>query len=246
MEQVRQAFMHPVKHARGRSTALDCALALARTPALASGMRSQPLPGGVNGLLCLVAGEPGALDEAIKASGMPGADVMAAAELYIQQVMLHSKADSFRILGVASPCERTTARAHMRLLMTWLHPDHNGDAWRSAFAHRVLSAWRDVSREALSQRMESAPAHARQANTRAQGANAARSQGDNRRLPWVPRPLPRKAGNAFVSNNQRPVRLALASTMMLLVSTIPAEARDEDRLVNALMQQASCACEGSP
>ena len=36
-------------------------------------------------------------------------------------------------------------RTHLRWLMRWLHPDHNPAAWRSAFAGRVLTAWREAS-----------------------------------------------------------------------------------------------------
>ena len=70
-----------------RNPALDCALALARTPMLAAGMRSQQLPDGVRTLLSLVAREPGALEQARRLSGVSGAEIMAAAELYVQQVV---------------------------------------------------------------------------------------------------------------------------------------------------------------
>jgi hypothetical protein len=36
-------------------------------------------------------------------------------------------------------------RTHLRWLMHWLHPDYNPAAWRSAFASRVLTAWREAS-----------------------------------------------------------------------------------------------------
>jgi hypothetical protein len=113
---------------------------------LAAGMRSQQLPDGVRTLLSLVAREPGALEQARRLSGVSGAEIMAAAELYVQQVLLHPKADQYRALGLSRDCDRKTARTHMRLLMTWLHPDHNENAWRSAFAHRGLRRRRAISR----------------------------------------------------------------------------------------------------
>ncbi len=235
-----------------RNAALDCALALARTPALASGMRSQALPDGVKGLLGLVAREAGALDQAKRGSGMSGGDIMAAAELYVQQVMLHPKADSYRALGIGRDCDRNTARTHMRLLMTWLHPDHNENAWRSAFAHRVLAAWNDVS--AIKQ-AEAASSHAFGASeasrpVAAKELNAGVEARAARRLPWVPRPLPRKGAAGFgkrpMAASQRPVRVVLASTMMLLASTLPAETAEPDIRVDARNSQTLCADEASP
>lgn len=232
--------------------ALDCAFALARTPALAAGMRSQALPGDVKVLLSVVAREAGALDHAVRFSGMSGDDILAAAELYVQQVMLHPKADSRRALGIGLDCDRNTARAHMRLLMTWLHPDRNENAWRSAFAHRVLAAWRDVSRASpygsanLSDLGVSEAS--RSGRAKVPGARAAAAQVDGR-LPWVPRPLPHRKSVGFVSSpnamNQRPVRLALASTMMLLASTLPAETAGRDMEPGARDRQMLCAHEAS-
>lgn len=219
--------------------ALDCALALARTPALASAMRAQTLPDGVRGLLGVVAGEPGALEQATLASGMSGREIVAAAELYIQQVMLHPKADAHRTLGVACTCDRQTARTHMRLLMTWLHPDHNDNAWRSAFAHRVLAAWKQVSKDKASQDKASTHPEA----SRLRGANIAQPR-TRHRLPWVQHPLPRRLGAG--SAHQRPVRLALASTIMLLASTLPAEAAEGGAPFNFLWSQTSCADGAAP
>src|SRR2546429_255699 len=48
---------------------------------------------------------------------------------------------------VMAPCSITgteLARRHMRCLLQWLHPDVNRD-WDSAYAERVLTAWREVS-----------------------------------------------------------------------------------------------------
>jgi hypothetical protein len=225
-----------VERPLARNPALDCALALARTPMLAAGMRSQQLPDGVRTLLSLVAREPGALEQARRLSGVSGAEIMAAAELYVQQVLLHPKADQYRALGLSRDCDRKTARTHMRLLMTWLHPDHNENAWRSAFAHRVLAAWKDVSRAAPSAGdLKAAKSNdACDVSPRAVG-----------RLPWVRRPLPPHAdhglGGKAALTNQRPVRLALASTILLLAQTLPAGATEQDLAADARALLTLCA-----
>lgn len=219
-----------------RNPALDCALALARTPMLAVCMRSQQLPDGVRILLSLVARERGALEQARHLSGVSSAEIMAAAELYVQQVLLHPKADQYRALGLSRERDRKTARTHMRLLMTWLHPDHNENAWRSAFAQRVLAAWRDVSRAAPS-------AGDLKAAKSIDACDVSPRVGG--RLPWVPRPLPPLApaglGGKAALTNQRPVRLALASTIMLLAQTLPAGATEQDLAAGARALQTLCA-----
>ncbi|MGO8831541.1 MAG: hypothetical protein ACLQE9_01825 [Roseiarcus sp.] len=70
----------------------------------------------------------------------------AVAEVFVLQVMLHREASSLRTLGVAEDADRTEILAHMRDLLKWLHPDRNPNAWRAAFAGRVIDAWRRVDR----------------------------------------------------------------------------------------------------
>ena len=124
--------------------ALDAALALARDPTLAGVMRRQPLPAGVTALLEFVAGEAASTFEPAD-----GETIKAVAERYIQDVMLFPGAPSPRILGVNDGEDRALARAHLKLLMKWLHPDHSDDAWRSAFAGRVVGAWKELSQAPL-------------------------------------------------------------------------------------------------
>jgi len=127
--------------------ALWSALDLAAMPTLAQQARHQPLPDGVLDVIRIAAGCDETLRDAVALSGRDPAFVKAAAEFYVQQVLLFSTAESHRVLGVRVGASREEMRQHMRWLMIWLHPDRaEADAWRSAFAHRVLAAWREVER----------------------------------------------------------------------------------------------------
>ena len=127
-----------------RNRALLSAFDLASMPSLAAQARQQPLPDGVLDVIRIAAGCKETLDEAVKLSRRDPIFVKTAAELYVQQILLFSTADSYRILGVRSGATREEMRCHMRWLMTWLHPDHAKANWQTVFASRVLAAWRDV------------------------------------------------------------------------------------------------------
>ncbi len=159
-----------------RNRALLCALDLAAMPSLAAQARQQPLPDGVLDVIRIAAGCKETLDEAVKLSRRDPAFVKTAAELYVQQILLFSTADSYRILGVRSGATREEMRIHMRWLMTWLHPDHAKANWQTVFASRVVAAWREVG---------SAPL------TVAPPTNAPRRQKAllPHPVPWVRRPL---------------------------------------------------------
>lgn len=181
--------------------ALDAALALAHTPTLAEAMRRRPLPTGVEPLLQILAGDGASVAAAAGLAWDKDGHLLGAVELYVEQVMLYPGAPPRRVLGVDDGAGRPEMRRHMGLLMTWLHPDKNAAAeWRSAYAGRVLAAWRELSAEAAS------PPGRRSVSTReakapqpppppttgmrdAQGRPAARRT----RVPWVAQPLPARA-----------------------------------------------------
>ena len=125
--------------------ALDAALALARNPGLATSMQGRPLPSGIPLLLQIVADEADAAGGVAKAFKLDERSLRFAVEHYVQTVMLFAGAEPARVLGVEPGASRAQMRIHLRWLMRWLHPDHNPAAWRSAFADRVLTAWREAS-----------------------------------------------------------------------------------------------------
>ena len=77
-------------------------------------------------------------------TGLSQAELIAAAELYVLQVMLYPGAPSRRVLGVQPEADRAATRANLRLLLNWLHPDKNPSEWHAPFASRVIAAWRQI------------------------------------------------------------------------------------------------------
>lgn len=163
----------------GANQALEAARALALTPSLAPAMREARLPAGVTALLRFLAGE-------IDASELTAGDatrLQDIVERYVFAVMLHPGAAPERILGLHAGASREEMRAHMRLLMIWLHPDRAGDAWRATHSARVLEAWRKLSSapgRAAARAPATAPRRRRRPQTRAI------------KLAWVARPVSRR------------------------------------------------------
>lgn len=185
-----------------RNRALLVALDLASMPALATQARQQPVPDGVLDVIRIAAGCKETLEEAATQSGKEPRFVKAAAEFYIQQVLLFSTADNYRILGVRSGAPREQMRTHMRWLMTWLHPDRAQADWQTVFARRVLAAWREAG---------SAPAAAN-------SLPAAQKKWPSRpphRVPWVPRPIETRRGKILKPS------LALAAIIVAIALITP-------------------------
>ena len=174
--------------------ALDAALALARNPGLAASMRSRPLPSGIPLLLQILADESDTASSAAEALRLDQRSVQFAVEHYVQTVMLFAGAEPQRVLGVAPGATRAEMRTHLRWLMHWLHPDHNPAAWRSAFASRVLTAWREASSSGAVEKARERPAF----------SDPSRSRRARPPLPvypprlaWVARPLQEKRRKAW-------------------------------------------------
>ena len=130
--------------------ALDAVLALSRSPSLTMAMRAGALPTGVRLVLAILAGDDGAMELGRELSGLRDARLREAAEFYVLQIMLYRGSPSRRVLGVGPDADRAEARGHMRLLLMWLHPDRNDEAWQGAFAARVIDAWKAVAAGELS------------------------------------------------------------------------------------------------
>jgi hypothetical protein len=134
--------------------AIDIALDVARMPRLARVLARRPLPPDILEVI-RVAGSEDACHAAAVALRRPAHQLRHAARFYLQQVMLHPEADAFRVLGLRPGATRVEARIHLRWLLMWLHPDHNGD-WEAPYAARVLAAWRELS-AAMPQKPPSVP-----------------------------------------------------------------------------------------
>lgn len=174
------------------SEAMRDAVDLLHLPSQARAMRAAPLPGGINLLLRVATGDRDALDSA-KQLTKRSADVNRnAAAFFIEQVLLHSE-DHHRNLGVteqASPAER---RAHMALLLKWLHPDVSQDAHKARLARRVIAAWNAIkpgSQGTQSQSDRNSRRQGQRSTSRKTGkANHAHGSKQAKR-PIAPRPNP--------------------------------------------------------
>ena len=127
------------------SPAIAAALALASAPTLASAMRRRPLPEGVEELLRVFARKEEAIAPLLSRLDLDRQLFMDCVDNYIQKVVLHPAGDPFRALAGTRSSSRDVLRRNMALLMEGLHPDKSGGAWKSAYAPRVLEAWREVS-----------------------------------------------------------------------------------------------------
>jgi hypothetical protein len=126
------------------ATALEVAVGLLHLPSRVRTLRAGDLPSDLEILLRIVAGDERAIADALKSAGVPEQTVVAAASFYIEQVMLHPDADSYRALGVNPDASTDQLRRHMALLLRWLHPDREASGTRAAFVGRVTEAWNNV------------------------------------------------------------------------------------------------------
>jgi hypothetical protein len=168
--------------------AIDLALDLTRMPALARTSVTPPIPPDVVELMRIAALCPQSCQAAVAKTGESTQVLVEAARFYLQQVLFRPDADCYRILGIEPSASRATARSHMRWLLKWLHPDHNG-TWDAVYAERVLKAWREVSTSATS--AEPLVQTRKHATT----DNINRRQHASIRLPWIEHPVKkRRAG----------------------------------------------------
>jgi hypothetical protein len=105
------------------------------------------LPADVSSLLLIAAGDEEAIRKAAEATGRSPRSVREAAGFYVEQVLLHPDADSYRVLGTRSDASSEQLRRNMALLIRWLHPDSQNGAERTVFTARVTQAWNQLKTE---------------------------------------------------------------------------------------------------
>ena len=125
-------------------TALRVAIDLVRVPSRVRGVRAAPLPQHVETVLRIAAGEESVETEAALITGVSRELVRKASAFFIEQILLHPEADSYRVLGADSHAAPAELRRNMALLLRWLHPDIARNGERSIFATRVTKAWEEV------------------------------------------------------------------------------------------------------
>jgi hypothetical protein len=125
-------------------TALKVAIGLLHVPSQAQLIRSEPLPDDVMVLLRIVTGGADvAREAALKARRSPDT-VRRAAVFFIEQILFAPDADSYRVLGVNSGADAGELQRNAALLFKWLHPEHDAQGTRAAFASRLAAAWSDL------------------------------------------------------------------------------------------------------
>lgn len=126
---------------------LMLATSLLQMPSQVRRMRAAPLPDDVVILLRIAAGDDEMMDQATAMSGQSCQLVREASAFFIEQMLLHPEADSYRVLGARPEASPEELRRNMALLLRWLHPDLSRRDGRSVFAHRVTKAWNDLKTE---------------------------------------------------------------------------------------------------
>jgi hypothetical protein len=124
--------------------ALKAAIDLLQMPRRVALLRGQPLPAGVEVLLQLAVGDQPATRRAAELTGRSAKFLQEAAAFFIEQVLLHPEADSYRVLGAGSGASSEELRRNMALLLRWLHPDQSAEGMRTVLASRVTNAWNSL------------------------------------------------------------------------------------------------------
>ncbi len=124
--------------------AIGQALELVSAPAGLQEARGRDFPDDMTAMLRLVAGDAATLEQAVIESNETEESIREAAEFFVLQVCFTPGIDSYRVLGVNRDEPTARIREHYRLLVRWLHPDRNSDAWQTVYLDRVNKAWRDL------------------------------------------------------------------------------------------------------
>ncbi len=126
------------------ASAVSYALDLVKVPAAVPAARAARFPTDITTLLRLVAMDSTTIEQSVTLTGESEAQLLDAAEFFVLQVCFTPGIDSYRILGANRDDPIARIREHYRLLVRWLHPDRNSDAWQTVFLDRVNGAWRDL------------------------------------------------------------------------------------------------------
>ena len=124
--------------------AIRIALDLVHMPSQVRFARSKPLPADVELVLRIAAGDADAEEAAAAVLDRPRPVIRQAAAFFIEQNLLFSEADCYRVLGGNPNSTATELRRNMAFLLRWLHPDIDREGERAMMARRVAIAWDTV------------------------------------------------------------------------------------------------------
>lgn len=121
--------------------AVIAALTLLESPANVWDFRARSLPEGITTLLELVADDVATRDRLAQEIGCDASQLTDAAGFFVEQVLLATDADAYRVLGATQHDSLEHLRRQRALLLRWLHPDKDPTGRRAIFIPRVMSAW---------------------------------------------------------------------------------------------------------
>ncbi len=181
-------------------TAVELAVGLMHLPSRARALRDAPLPRDVDALLNIVAGEGRVLADAARDIGLTEDAIREAAGFYIEQILLHPDADSYRALGTSSDAKIDELRRNMALLLRWLHPDREANGPRSIYVGRITEAWNNIKtaerRSAYDEGRKSVVANKYAHRQSGVGSGAARSSNGRADIRPVRPPVVMRAGGS--------------------------------------------------
>jgi hypothetical protein len=120
--------------------AFDVALKIYRRPSLVRAERRKPLPLDILPLIRIASGSEVAPEFLTTERAKSELEAREASVFFLQQVLLFSKSDEYRQLGLTSHATPEQINEHKRYMLKWLHPDRNRNKWESAMFQRVANA----------------------------------------------------------------------------------------------------------
>jgi hypothetical protein len=120
--------------------AFDVALKIYRRPSLVRAERRKPLPLDILPLIRIASGSEVAPEFLTTERAKSELEAREASVFFLQQVLLSSKSDAYRQLGLTSHATPEQINEHKRYMLKWLHPDRNRNKWESALFQRVANA----------------------------------------------------------------------------------------------------------
>jgi hypothetical protein len=124
--------------------AVRAALDLLVAPSRGRRFQSAALPEGMTLLLRVVADDQGAIEASAQRTRNSPQKLQEAAAFYVEQILLATNSDSYRVLGARRNATPGELRRHLALLCKWLHSERCPELARSMFFLRITHAWNNL------------------------------------------------------------------------------------------------------
>jgi hypothetical protein len=127
--------------------AFDVALKIYRRPNLVPAERRKPLPLDILPLIRIAGGSEVMPEFLTTERAKNESEAREACVFFLQQMLLSSKSDEYRQLGLNPRATLEQINEHKRYLLKWLHPDRNPNKWESAMFQRVSNVAEKLEKE---------------------------------------------------------------------------------------------------